>query len=105
MKKLWAALHGVFWCVLFSFPSGALLMSVWRFPIPFAGYRSGIRHVGDAFFAVGFYGILGGFVLLGVLGAVAGLITHGLHPEDEREQKRLTRIITALLALAVLPHQ
>lgn len=100
MNKIWAALHGAVLCVLFSFPSAMLLVSVWRFPVPFAGYRSGLAHAGDALFAVGFYGIIGGFVLLGVLGAIAGLIVRTLRPDDEREQKRLARIVTAVIALA-----
>lgn len=100
MNKFWAALHGAVWCVLFSFPSAMLLVSVWRFPIPFRGYVSGLKHSGQAFLAVGFYGIIGGFVLLGVLGAIAGMITHALRPDDEQEQKRLAHIITAAIALA-----
>lgn len=100
MNKFWAALHGAFWCVLFAFPSAVLLMSVWRFPIPFVGYRSGPAQAGQALYAMGFYGVLGGFAVLGVLGAVAGLIMRGMRPQDEQEQKRLTRIITAMIALA-----
>lgn len=100
MSKLAAAFHGALWCVLFSFPSAALLVSVWRFPIPFAGYRSGIFHVSHALLAVGFYGIIGGFIVLGLLGAFAGLVCRQRHPADVREQKRLARISTALIALA-----
>lgn len=100
MNKFWAALHGAFWCVLFAFPSALLLVSVWRFPIPFAGYRSGLSHAGHVLMAVAFYGIIGGFVVLGVLGAIAGLAARALRPDDEPEQKRLTRIITAAIALA-----
>lgn len=100
MNKFWAALHGAFWCVLFAFPGAVLLVSVWRFPIPFAGYRSGPGHAGHALFAAGFYIIIGGFVVLGALGAIAGLITRTLRPDDEREQKRLARIVTAVIALA-----
>ncbi len=69
MNKFWAALHGAVWCVLFSFPSAVLLVSVWRFPIPFGGYRSGLAYAGDALYAVKFYGIIGGSVLLAVQGA------------------------------------
>jgi Na+/phosphate symporter len=101
MNKFWAALHGAFWCVLFAFPGAVLLVSVWRFPIPFAGYRSGPGYVVEALFAAGFYIIIGGFVVLGVLGAFAGLVARTLRPEDEREQKRLSRIVTALIALAI----
>ncbi len=100
MNKFWAALHGAFWCVLFAFPGAVLLVSVWRFPIPFAGYRSGPGYVVEALFAAGFYIIIGGFVVLGVLGAFAGLVARTLRPEDEREQKRLARIVTAVIALA-----
>ena len=100
MNKFWAALHGAFWCVLFAFPSAVLLVSVWRFPIPFAGYRSGLGYAGHALMAAGFYVLIGGFVVLGVLGAIAGLITRTLRPDDEQEQKRLARIVTAVIALA-----
>lgn len=102
MNKFWAALHGAFWCVLFSFPSAVLLVSVWRFPIPFAGYRSGLGHAGHALFAAGFYVLIGGFVVLGFLGAFAGLTARTLRPDDEREQKRLARIITAVIAFAAV---
>lgn len=100
MNKFWAALHGAFWCVFFTFPSAVLLVSIWRFPIPFVGYRSGFYHAGHALFAAGFYVIIGGFVVLGVLGAFAGMVAHTLRPDDEREQKRLARIVTAVIALA-----
>lgn len=100
MNKLGAALRGAFWCILFAFPSAVLLVSVWRFPIPFVGYRSGPGHAGHALMAAGFYIIIGGFVVLGVLGAFAGLVARMLRPDDEREQKRLARIVTAVIALA-----
>ena len=35
-----------------------------------------------------------------VLGAFAGLVARTLRPDDEREQKRLARIVTAVIALA-----
>ena len=70
-----SALTGATWSVVSTFPIAAITASLFRFPVPFAGYLSGINAVLPAMVAVLIYGVLlGGFVLLGVLGAIGGLV-------------------------------
>jgi hypothetical protein len=57
-----------------SFLVAPLLALVYKFPIPFAGVLSGPGAMLSAVFAVAFYGVFGGFVILGLLGAGAGAI-------------------------------
>ena len=67
------ALRGAFWSIVSSFPIAILYALVFRFPVPFAGYLSGWDAVVPAMIATLAYGIVfGGFVLLGILGAVSG---------------------------------
>lgn len=50
-------------------------MLLYRFPVPSAGYVSGIEAAGSAMFEVVFYGVFfGGFILLGILGAIDGFV-------------------------------
>ena len=50
------------------------LALVYKFPILFSGMESGPSAMLGSVSAVAFYGIMGGFVILGVLGAAAGAI-------------------------------
>jgi hypothetical protein len=64
-----------------AIPVGGFLALVYRFPIPFAGYGSGIQSVGYAMGAVIFYGFIGGFPLLALTGALTGaLVSHFKSP-------------------------
>ncbi len=76
-------LGGALWSIGMAFPIAAAMALVYRFPIPFAGYRSGVDAIIPAMIAVIVYGILGGFVVLGIAGAIAGLIT-GFLPGTRR---------------------
>ena len=76
MTRFLAALRGALWCIALSFPSAILLMIIWRFPIPFVGYRSGPGFLKESVWAVGFYGILGGFVLWGICLGIAKLVSN-----------------------------
>ncbi len=59
-----------------AFPAAAVIALLYRFPIPFRGYESGFAAAGDALGATLFYGILGGFALLGAAGGGAGVFAH-----------------------------
>jgi hypothetical protein len=62
---------------LFTFPLAALIALVFRFPVPFVGYESGIDGIKPALYAVYFYGVsLGGFSIVVILGAIAGFAIH-----------------------------
>jgi len=62
---------------LFTFPLAALIALLYRFPLPFVGYESGVDAVVPALYAVYFYGVwLGGFVIVGVFGAAAGFTVY-----------------------------
>lgn len=79
------ALSGAFWTILLAFPIAALLALLFRFPVPFVGYMSGPSAVVPSMFTLLFYGLpLGGFVWLGLLGAIAGLWI----PDSTREHRR-----------------
>ena len=79
---------GALWSVGLSFPIGAIMALVYRFPIPFAGYRSGVDAMLPSLLAVVFYGLLGGFVALGIAGAIGGLVI-GLLPGTRRNKNML----------------
>lgn len=103
------ALAGALWSVASTFPIAALTALLFRFPVPFVGYLSGITAVVPALIAVLFYGVLfGGLILLGGLGAIGGLVAGTACKHDQRRCKLATRLwslfvtTTGLLILAVL---
>lgn len=66
-------LLGILLAIVMAFPIAGVLALVYRFPVPFAGYVSGVSALGHVMFAVLAYGVgLGGFPLLAVLGGLAG---------------------------------
>ena len=104
-----SALAGATWSVISTFPIAAVTAVLFRFPVPFVGYLSGITAVVPAMFAVLFYGVVfGGLVLLGVLGAIGGFISAMTLRHDRRRCKLATRawalFVSAMgvLTLAVL---
>ena len=94
--------------VLGAFPVAAVVALVFRFPIPFTGYCSGPEAVLPSLVAVLFYGCVGGFLLLAVLGAVGGLTAFLIGRPDGKKTFRLTLAfallvdLLATLTLAVL---
>ncbi|MFA5710912.1 hypothetical protein [Mycolicibacterium sp.] len=54
--------------------AAALLAALYRFPVPFRGYATGIAEAPTAALAALFYLALGGVVVLGGLGAIAGAL-------------------------------
>ncbi len=78
MSKFNAIMMGASCCMVAAFPCAALLALVWQFPVPFSGFEHGSAAVPHAMYAVFFYGIMGGFPLLGVLGGIGGAMAHSL---------------------------
>jgi hypothetical protein len=100
-----AARQGALWSFVFAFPAAALLVALFRFPVPFAGYMSGFNAIPAALLAVIFYGIFGGFIVLGTLGAAAGMLAYRLHQPDAQSVRRWTlglAAVAAVLCAAVL---
>jgi hypothetical protein len=105
---LGTALLGALLTIGMAFPAAALLVLVYRFPVPFAGYESGVAAVPHAVLAVAMYGMLGGFFVLGLAGAAAGvLIRRSVHGSGRRPLPILCGVAAAIafagaLALSVL---
>lgn len=63
-------------------PAAAMLVAVvYRFPIPLTGYENGLNAAWPAMIGAVFYLTLGGFVVVGGLGAIAGWAAWRLRPE------------------------
>lgn len=91
----WAIFGGAMWSVASSFPITAVLVSVFRFPIPFGGIVSGPSFIPLAMFALLMYGIvLGGFVVLAVAGGIAGAVARFAGSTEVRQ-----RLILRILAI------
>lgn len=82
---------------------------VFRFPVPFAGYMSGIDAVRPALSAVWFYGAsLGGFLVQAVLGGLAGVLAQRCAAGDRQRTLRLCLVFSVVgsavgvFALAIL---
>ena len=87
--------------------AAALIAAVYRFPIPFAGYEGGLHGAGRAALASLFYLFLGGAVVVGVLGAAAGVIAGDLLRGPRRNPLLWIAVVflpplVAALLLAVL---
>jgi hypothetical protein len=92
---LWGALSAM----LLTFPLAAVCAIVYRFPVPFGGYVSGIAPLPYVLMGVFFYGILGGFPLLAVSGALAGWVAHQAAQPNSLAARRLAAVFGALVAV------
>jgi hypothetical protein len=72
-----------------SFLVAPLLAMFYEFPIPFSGMESGLDAAVRSVFAVAFYGVFGGFVVLGLLGVVAGVVASKVAGADRRRAWKL----------------
>jgi len=81
---------GITWAHLGLFPFAALVALCYQFPIPFSGYEGGLMAVPRSLFAVLFYEVFGGFVVLTTLGVAAGIAANVLAGPDARRQRWLT---------------
>ena len=80
-----------------AFPAAAFMAVLYRFPVPFRGYASGLGAVGPALGATFFYGFLGGFVVLAVAGGLGGAFAHS----RVGPRKPSVRPLTLAIVLAV----
>jgi hypothetical protein len=97
-----AVLWGALSAMIFAFPLAAICAIVYRFPVPFAGYVSGILAVPYVIMGAFFYGMLGGFPVLGAAGALAGWLAHQRAQSDPRGARRLAITFGALPAVAAV---
>ena len=90
--------------IVLTFPLAALIAAVFRFPVPFApSYQSGIEAIVPAMFAVFFYGIFfGGIVIVACLGVIAGHVVAMQVWTDESAYKKRLLILSAVAAGAPL---
>lgn len=79
-----------------AFPAAGLVALIYGFPIPFRGKEQGVEAVGFAMAAVLFYGVLGGFVVLAVL----GLLAAGIADAVGRGNPARTILLTVVFALS-----
>lgn len=94
-----AALWGACWAVVLAFPLAAICALLYRFPVPFSGYQTGLVAVPGALLAVVFYGVLGGFPALLAAGALGGAAAYALGRADGPRIRRLTLAFAGLMAL------
>jgi hypothetical protein len=83
---------GVLSAIAGSFLVAPLLALVYNFPIPFSGMKSGTSVAVRSLFAVAFYGVLGGFVVLGVLAAAAGVVASRVAGADRHRAWKLALV-------------
>lgn len=85
--------------VVLCFPCAAIVAMLYRFPVPFGDYASGVQGIPLAVMAAAFYGaLLGGFVPVGLIGAVLALRMRG---RPNTTQGILVRSTAVALAAAV----
>ena len=94
----WPIIGGAFSTILLAFPFAALCALVFRFPVPFAGYESGLSAMPRAWAAVRFYGGLGGFVVAASLGGLGGAVAYHLGKADPRRVWQWTMALAAAVA-------
>ena len=82
------------------FPTAFFLALIWKFPIPFYGMASGFEGAFQTPFAVLFYGILGGFVVVPGLGAIAGALAFRVAHGDVAKSKKLSIIFGVICSIA-----
>lgn len=96
-----AAKIGALAAIIGAFPVSALFALMYRFPIPFAGYESGLGAAMRSLVAVLMYGIgMGGFVVLAVLGAGLAAIASRCLPYASSSSQNPRAVDTAIGVLA-----
>lgn len=91
--------RGGLWAIALAFPLAAICALLYRFPQPMAGYSRGLSAMPPTIFAVIFYGLFGGFVVLYVVGGLGGAAAHANGRPDERLVRRLALAFGGLTAL------
>jgi len=93
-------LIGVLSAIAGAFLIAPLVALVYQFPIPFSGMKSGPGAAVRSLFAVAFYGAIGGFVVLGALGAAGGAIASKVAGADRSRGGKLAAALGLGAALA-----
>jgi hypothetical protein len=97
---LWrCVLQGAVIAVFGSIPLAGVVALLFRFPIPFAGYKSGPHAMVQAMVAAGLYGLIGGAVVPAVLGSIGGIMAYVLSRQSTTRAHLLTLIFGLLCAL------
>ena len=97
------ALTGFLWSIVSTFPIAGVMALVFRFPVPFAGYVSGFDAIRPTMFAVAVYGVFfGGFVVVGLLGAIAGFVMATLDLPGLGNKKRAVQWVSLGIATVCL---
>ncbi|MDO9289631.1 MAG: hypothetical protein Q7T83_12690 [Thermodesulfovibrionales bacterium] len=90
-------LRGAITALIASLPIAILFVVVYRFPIPFVGNMHGSQYIHLVPIAWIFYGILGGFVVLFLGGALIGKIV-GRKIADDNDKKFIIVICATIFA-------
>ena len=98
----WLIVGGALSTILLVFPFAGLCALLFRFPVPFAAYESGWSTIPHALIAVRFYGVLGGFALLALLGALGGIVAHRIGMPDTRRVWQWTISFAAAVAFCTV---
>jgi hypothetical protein len=100
----WRCLQGAALAIAGAFPAVAAIALFYGFPIPFGGKPSGLAAVVPSLLAAAFYLSLGGIVVLGLLGTLAGAAAHTLGRGDDARTRRLliTLSLTASFCAALM---
>lgn len=86
-----------------SAPAAAALLAVlYRFPVPFRGYATGVAEAPTAALAALFYLALGGAVVLGGSGAIVGALLARWRPGRATVPILVAAVAIALVAAAAL---
>lgn len=84
-------------------PAAAVLVAIlYRFPIPLTGYQSGLGAAWPAIVGAVFYLILGGFIVIGGLGAMAGWVATRMCPRRVVPYTLAAAFVIALLGAVSL---
>ncbi len=91
--------RGAVYAIVGAFLAAPLVGLVYGFPIPFRGKVHGLEAVVPSVLAVIFFGLLGGFIALGLMGAMGGAAAHYLSGGEPTKGKRLTTALGFLSSL------
>ena len=86
--------------IVVTFPLAAICALVYRFPVPFTGYKSGLLAIIPALIGVFVYGLLGGFLVQALVGGFAGLLAE-MYAGAMRKDIRRTRVVFCTIGAAV----
>jgi hypothetical protein len=94
-------MEGCIAALIALFPVTALLAVLYRFPILFVGYASGLSAVFPSLIAIIFYGLFGAFPVAAALGAFGGAVAFKLAGSNQRKRWILLSIFSVVSALIV----